>query len=766
MDLNFALAMDDQTAQKVLGGNSMSTTRNQTFIGEGYGRSHDNCRCGVYQGPRAPCKKMKATDLRYTTEEQIEKWSYQLTDAEDKLQKILQIEHNTIDIINENLKLKESLRFVKSSYASDMNQSKAKQQELEHQMDELKEKLKAANKDADVRVASSNDLQAALDKRKKEFEEMARLLGQKEKEIDTVNKLAEQLLSEKKRLLGMLEQKDRNAEDLNKNLFAKEQKLQNTLEDSNRVIKDLQAEKAQLLDTINGQNDRINDLTKYNTELAADLKRAQRDLKEALNRPVEDESAKQAIQLKLRELEALKAEMANLKNQSVKDKDSMSNLKSQLENEQKKNNILKKELDNLNSKLKENEAALDEERRDCDELADKLDDYMKQKKEVDDQLEELKKKHQKLLGDFEDAQGAKQEYEKKNAAMKDELDKTKEQLDNKVNDFNNLKKELDKLKADRDKQNARIRELENELANKKAAVDKLTNDKDAIVNEMKDLQKKFQDSDSNKKNQANELEKQNNANKNKIKELQDELDEKDRKVRNLMDQIKSLNDKANDLDDEVNRLRDDNDALVQKLSDLAKDKRNSDDEKNKFKGDLDRANKKAEQLENDLKDKEKALADLAKEKEALKEAANSKKELDDLKKNFFEKFKEILKKIAMIKEGTCDILDILVESETSTFSADEAKINKLTTEQYFSFGLQLLNEIDSYNMETREEVMSLKETVLNLQREKQILLDKHHELEEKLADLRTRHDIKTDMVGKLTVKTFILMTEIQRLSSS
>ena len=77
MDLNFALAMDDQIAQKVLGGNSMHTTKNQTFMSEGYGRLQDNCKCGVYPGPRAPCKKMKAADLRYTTEEQIDKWNYQ-----------------------------------------------------------------------------------------------------------------------------------------------------------------------------------------------------------------------------------------------------------------------------------------------------------------------------------------------------------------------------------------------------------------------------------------------------------------------------------------------------------------------------------------------------------------------------------------------------------------------------------------------------------------------------------------------------------------
>lgn len=38
-------------------------------------------------------------------------------------------------------------------------------------------------------------------------------------------------------------------------------------------------------------------------------------------------------------------------------------------------------------------------------------------------------------------------------------------------------------------------------------------------------------------------------------------------------------------------------------------------------------------------------------------------------------------------------------------------------------------------------------------------------MEEKYIDLRQRHDAKTDMVGKLSVKTFILMTEIEKLTT-
>ena len=52
-------------------------------------------------------------------------------------------------------------------------------------------------------------------------------------------------------------------------------------------------------------------------------------------------------------------------------------------------------------------------------------------------------------------------------------------------------------------------------------------------------------------------------------------------------------------------------------------------------------------------------------------------------------------------------------------------------------------------------------SVKNLQNEKKVLLKKDQNLEENYEDLRYRHDGKTDMVGKLTVKVFILMMEIE-----
>ncbi len=63
-----------------------------------------------------------------------------------------------------------------------------------------------------------------------------------------------------------------------------------------------------------------------------------------------------------------------------------------------------------------------------------------------------------------------------------------------------------------------------------------------------------------------------------------------------------------------------------------------------------------------------------------------------------------------------------------------------------------------------DELESKLRTIRNLQDEQQRLLEKTQDLEEKYADLTNRHNTKTDMVGKLSVKTFILMSEIDRLN--
>lgn len=52
---------------------------------------------------------------------------------------------------------------------------------------------------------------------------------------------------------------------------------------------------------------------------------------------------------------------------------------------------------------------------------------------------------------------------------------------------------------------------------------------------------------------------------------------------------------------------------------------------------------------------------------------------------------------------------------------------------------------------------------INLQRKCDSLVMKNNDLEEKNVDLVKRYDIRTDQLGKLSVKNFIFATEIKRI---
>lgn len=73
-------------------------------------------------------------------------------------------------------------------------------------------------------------------------------------------------------------------------------------------------------------------------------------------------------------------------------------------------------------------------------------------------------------------------------------------------------------------------------------------------------------------------------------------------------------------------------------------------------------------------------------------------------------------------------------------------------------------EIEDVAQELLEECEISKRTVDNLQNEKKKLLETAQNMETKYEDMRMRHDVKTDMVGKLSIKVFLLMTEIEKLT--
>lgn len=64
--------------------------------------------------------RMDKKELKYNSPKDLEEKDFRLSAEEEKLQKILQIDHNTVDLLNENMKLKELLRYLQSNYLADV----------------------------------------------------------------------------------------------------------------------------------------------------------------------------------------------------------------------------------------------------------------------------------------------------------------------------------------------------------------------------------------------------------------------------------------------------------------------------------------------------------------------------------------------------------------------------------------------------------------------------------------------------------------------
>lgn len=96
------------------------------------------------------------------------------------------------------------------------------------------------------------------------------------------------------------------------------------------------------------------------------------------------------------------------------------------------------------------------------------------------------------------------------------------------------------------------------------------------------------------------------------------------------------------------------------------------------------------------------------------------------------------------------------EPEPNLYNQLDKEQIPLKIESYLKESMERTKEIE-------EEAQNLKEAVKNLSHEKEILVNKAHEIEGKYNDLTYRHDRKTDLVGRLQVKTFILLSELERL---
>jgi chromosome segregation ATPase len=263
-------------------------------------------------------------DLKRYTSKNILDRTLQLSSEEKSLQEMLLNDKNKVDYLNENIRLKQVLKFLNENFNSQLEQSSSQlaafKAEKEEQGREL-EKFRSQLEQKDLRL---DQLQGDLLKKSDQLDDLYKLLKQREEQLDKTNTYAEDILKDKESFLQQMEHKDREIERLGQQLFHLKEQLRNQGDELNGKFQSLQDEKLELIELLKAEKLKNEELdggfaslqdqmklqqaefdSKWGPEAKADYERknGELDLKD-----IEIENLKR----KLRELEEKLAEMGDV----------------------------------------------------------------------------------------------------------------------------------------------------------------------------------------------------------------------------------------------------------------------------------------------------------------------------------------------------------------------------------------------------------------------------------------------------------------------
>lgn len=756
MEFSLGLQMDEETAKRVVS-NQQSTT-STSFQGYSYNGKNLSFLTAKHN-------RMTKNDLKFNTEHDLENMNFELTEVEERVHKLLKLEHNTIDIINENIKLKEMCKFLKSNYEQDVDKIKQEGEASKAKLADLETKLETTAKELEHRSGESNYLLLSQQKRQKEFDELYGLLEEREKEVESANKYSEALLAEKKKLIGIIEQKDNKIETLAKSLYHKDQQLGQQLDDLNKIIRDLQDEKRGLIEGLKHKGDQLSDMSRKNAELKKELDALNAEYRKhfdastrAANGNKEDE-----LVMKQRELDNLVDEHENLKaafDRLAKDYDELKSDSSEKEKMAAPAND-----PNTSKEVEQKNGKISDLQKELQKLKDQLDNKKDEHEELDSILEGMKKANKKAEDDNADKQKKIADLEDKISKLEDALKAANTKNRDNEKELGIRDKQIDLLKDELAKQADMLKDQITELQEKDKELQEAAKQKKAADEELEKAQKE------NNELMAENIDLKTNKGgfntnvTNQFDDLKNALAQKDNKVNTTEYELKKLNDNNKDLANENNKLKKQLDDLRKKVKDLTDLLEDRDRENNDLKDDNHNLSNEIEDLVRDITDLNNKVAKLEEAIKALKADDKVKQQLVDLQVQTSAEHYKILKALLRVKIKGKEALDILTDTEGSDANIEEAEIQKLPDDQYKEMIIRLLSETDGVLTEVQGEAETSRRSIRNLINEKSVLLEKMQELEEKYVDVKSRHDNKTDQLAKLSTKAFILTIELDRLDN-
>lgn len=644
-------------------------------------------------------------------------------------------------------------------------------QDLQRQMDDLMDQLDA--KDAEIERLKTNqrnetgkvDNQSQIKALEQEIDSLRAELKKKNSENQKLKNALSENQEQLKQIAIDLDTEILNHENTKDEVVAHSSnliKLQNiikdhemTHEEKDNIISDLNDQ----LDKANkGKKNAENELAQTRTDMNA-LNDEIQKLKDDL---INKKSNNSSLNNLMNENDALKNAVDDLKSRIAKledENDEKVRTANDLDNDNKN---LKNQITSLNSKLKEVTLMKENLKSQMDKsvmastlgsktLQSQILDKDKQMAALKDQVNDLKNQLREALGKLDSANEEVRNLKGETTILKKQLLDSDKVIDN----LNKEKLQLNKnLKTSKDALDQKIHDFD--------VLKKQFDDKNNELNALKDLlnaTQKERDQLKDEKGKIGEDQKDALNNNEKLKLAGNKIQQDLENCKLALAQERdNKNKKIEDLTNELEKIKADTttkDSMEQlKLSykELQIEMEKKTTEVITSKNVLTNQDNKIKDLQNQISNLEKNLKQMTDNHDDLK------KEVE----NLYTGLTEVLRQVWQAKVITYELNTLLTDDETD-LKKQEKLISTAKREQFLPMTLELLNDIKKAEKENISEVHDIKTALKNIAREKTSLLEQKQQLENQVNDLRKRHDDKTDIVGKMAVKLFVLYSEIERI---
>ena len=394
--------------------------------------------------------------------------------AEEDLQKILGMERNDIDLLNENLKLKKILRNAKVGMWKKYTDLAEANKEGENKNDDLKKQIGKKNLILikDELVEDNKKLSEGIEKlneERKEFNENMQDLMDKlfevESNLEKGNIREDRILEQKAKLVMEVKDKETELGMMKKRLYESEEKMKAVMEDLNSFIERLQREKKNLKEDneklrgeLQDKNEDIDDLERelkkggksvdprrFDTQLQLDIDIQKQEAGLGKERANQLEKLVENLE---RELGKMRREESVMREREEDMKDEMKELNRKIKQEERVNENLQNDIEALEDDLKyEIEKRDDQESMKQAGMNVSIIQGRKEMTGLNDKVKKLAQENRKLLDDLERVRAEREVWKDRGAEVEDEVAlKTKELEIQKRTQTQNIE-ELGKIKA-------------------------------------------------------------------------------------------------------------------------------------------------------------------------------------------------------------------------------------------------------------------------------------------------------------------------------